>query len=502
MAGTLSDAHDPHSLSKDCMKTTPLRRRLTLALLSIAGLASSAGADETERFGRFGELTLYRNAPHPSQVVLFVSGDGGWNQGVVDMAKALASLDALVVGIDIRTYLAALRKSGDACLYPASDFEALSQYLQKKLDFPSYRIPVLIGYSSGATLVYATLAQAPANTFRGAISLGFCPDLAVSKALCKGSRGLTSKPNPKGNGITFDPVAATPAPWIAFQGTIDQVCDASATERYVSQVRGGEVVSLPKVGHGFSVQKNWMPQFRQSFTRLVGGASAQTAPVAERSPQTMVAPGANVPSVQDLPVVEVLATAGHSDRLAFIASGDGGWASLDKDVAGVLAAQGVPVVGLDTLQYYWQPRSPDESGRALERILRHYLAKWGKQRVLLVGYSRGADVLPFMATRLPADLADRVDLIALLGPEPQIAFEFHYTDWIGSAPKQNAHRVQPEVEKLRGRKLLCVYGADETDSICPKLTPGLARLDQRPGGHHFGGDYEAIARRILAEAAR
>ena len=47
---------------------------------------------ETLQFGRFGTLTVYRESPHPCHVVLFVSGDGGWNLGVVDMAHALCTL--------------------------------------------------------------------------------------------------------------------------------------------------------------------------------------------------------------------------------------------------------------------------------------------------------------------------------------------------------------------------------------------------------------------------
>ena len=275
----------------------------TIALVATFALATfPARAGDAERFGRFGALALYRESPQPSQVVLFVSGDGGWNQGVVDMAKALASLDALVVGIDIRTYLAALRKSDEKCLYPAADFEALSQYLQKKLDFPSYRLPVLVGYSSGATLVYATLAQAPPNTFRGGISMGFCPDLAVVKPFCRGS-GLTSKPNAKGTGLLFDPIEEIASPWIAFQGSIDQVCDANVTQQYVSRVKGAEIVLLPKVGHGFSVQKNWMPQFRDAFGRLLKGTqSAAFEPGARPSESAVDTRSPGAPGVADLQI--------------------------------------------------------------------------------------------------------------------------------------------------------------------------------------------------------
>jgi type IV secretory pathway VirJ component len=206
-------------------------------------------------------------------------------------------------------------------------------------------------------------------------------------------------------------------------------------------------------------------------------------------------------ALEDLPLVEVPASAGDSDTLAFIASGDGGWARLVREVSDTLSAAGVPVVGLNALRYYWQPRSPDESARALERILRSCLARWDKERILLVGYSRGAGVLPFMASRLPADLLERVDVIAFLGLEPTIGFQFHYADWLLDRPRADAVPVQPEVEKLRGRRLLCIYGAEEPDSLCPKLSEGLVTLDRRAGGHHFDGDYAALAKRILQEAA-
>jgi len=358
-------------------------------LLLLSGSSVFCAEEETVAFGRFGHVTLYRQSPRPSQVVLFVSGDGGWNLGVIDMAKALASLDALVVGIDITSYLKRLAGSGDKCSYCAADFESLSKFVQKKLDFPRYVQPLLVGYSSGATLVYATLVQAPPNTFRGAISLGFCPDLPLTKPLCRGN-GLEWQAGLLGKGYSFLPASNLQSPWIAFQGAIDKVCDAAATEAYVKQVKSGEIVLLPKVGHGFSVQRNWMPQFKESFSRLV-------APRKTEKPNSVAA-------LTDLPIVEVSASGPVSDLMAVIISGDGGWAGIDREVADVLAAKGIPVVGLNSLAYFWSKRTPDGSANDLERIIGHYLSHWKKEKAILLGYSLGADVLPFMASRLPKEL--------------------------------------------------------------------------------------------------
>ncbi|HEX4622743.1 MAG TPA: AcvB/VirJ family lysyl-phosphatidylglycerol hydrolase, partial [Myxococcaceae bacterium] len=181
------------------------------AALVLAAALAAAPTGETVHFGSFGTVHLYRQSPHPSRVALFVSGDGGWNQGVVSMAQSLAEDDALVAGVDIRPYLKGLDASKGACSFPAGDFEALGQFLEKKLEFPAYVNPVLVGYSSGATLVYAVLTQAPPNTFKGALRLGFCPDLPVAKGFCKG-HGLVSEKLPKG-GRLFQAQPRLEPPW-------------------------------------------------------------------------------------------------------------------------------------------------------------------------------------------------------------------------------------------------------------------------------------------------
>ncbi len=374
--------------------------------------------------------------------------------------------------------------------------------MQKKLGFPNYEPPVLVGYSSGATLAYAALVQAPPSTFKGAISMGFCPDLPLKHPFCPG-HGIASDPdpNPKVKGIVFRPASTLEQPWVAFQGTIDQVCNKDDVVKYTAKVKNGRTVLLPDVGHGFSRANKWAPQFREAFHGIVQEKAPDKAPAAGSTTGTAGATAAakNAPAVTGLPLVEVPTRVPGGRTLAVILSGDGGWAGIDRDVAGALAAKGIPVVGWNSLQYFWTARKPDEAARDLERIVRHYLAAWDKSDVLLIGYSFGADVLPFFADRLPADLLERVRLVALLGPGKTADFEFHVTDWLGGG--STGQPVLPEVRKLGGHPpVLCLYGSKESDSLCPQISAPLGKAQVLPGAHHFGGDYDALAALILKEA--
>jgi type IV secretory pathway VirJ component len=240
------------------------------ALGSHPALATEGLRTQVFAYGRFGEVTVYR-PPSPRHLVLFLSGDGGWNLGVKGMARSLTDLDATVVGIDIRKYEKAIASAQDPCTEAAADFTALARAVEEKLGLLHSTRPILVGYSSGATLAYALLVQAEPHTFGGALVLGFCPDLDLEKPLCPG-HGLTFTPLPKGKGYLFDAAGTLEDPFIVFQGDLDQVCDPQKTAAYTRKVRQGELVWLPKVGHGFSVERRWLPQFKEAFLRLAGTA--------------------------------------------------------------------------------------------------------------------------------------------------------------------------------------------------------------------------------------
>lgn len=72
-----------------------------------------------------------------------------------------------------------------------------------------------------------------------------------------------------------------------------------------------------------------------------------------------------------IPVVEVPASQTR-DTVTLFLSGDGGWRDLDRDVADEMAKIGYPVVGIDTLRYYWQHKSPEQSAADLTELMQHY----------------------------------------------------------------------------------------------------------------------------------
>jgi type IV secretory pathway VirJ component len=438
-------------------------------------------------FGRFGAVTIYRPTGPAKSMVIFFSGDGGWNEGVVEMAGYLVDEGAIVAGVDTPHYLDALGGAGDQCVYLAGDVEALGHGLQRQLGLSEYLMPILVGYSSGANVVYATLVQSPPGTFAGGMSLGFCADQSYRGARLCPATGLEFTHNEHGDDV-FSPAPHLKDKWIAFQGQKDEVCNATTADRFTAAMPQSELIRLPLVGHGFSVARNWVPQYKAAYGTLL----QQAAP-----------PPAAAPEVEDLPLTEVPvppATAGAkpvADRPAFalLLTGDGGWAGLDQGVSAELAAKGLPVVGLNTLRYFWSARTPEATTDDIARVLRHYLRTWNKEQVVLVGYSFGADVLPFVVSRLPPDLRSRIESLNLIGLSPNASFEINVAGWLPGSSSGD-RPVVPELAKDRGLLTRCFYGEGESDTACPGLADAEAL---RVGtGHHLGGRYGEIADDILA----
>ncbi len=460
----------------------PVKPLLMIALLALVPLLFAERTEvatvtvlETQSFG---DVLVYARDRVPDSVVLLVSDEEGFNGTVDDMAKNLQSWGALVAAVDGRRYLASLHARGDACANPAADLDELSSALQQYADVRVRQVPMLIGYGTGASLVYAAAAQARPGVFASATSIGFCPQLPLDVPLCKATAldGATLH-----GSVTLAPRADLSMPWILLHGADDAVCPIDVAREFSAAIPTSKVVTIPEVGHRFGDEAQWLDQFRDAYLKL---ATATT--------EAKVLPA----DVGDLPLVEVPATGASSRRMALLLTGDGGWAGLDRGLSDQLAACGIPVVALSTLRYFWMPQNPEHVARDLQRIIGHYLKAWNKDQVLLIGYSFGANILPFVVADLAPEFRSRVATLNLLGLAKHASFEIHVADWVpGSEPEGAA--IAPEFDKLVGIKTLCIYGADETDSLCPALSPATARSIKMPGDHHFDNDTVTLVRHIV-----
>lgn len=211
----------------------------------------------------------------------------------------------------------------------------------------------------------------------------------------------------------------------------------------------------------------------------------------------------------------VVPEAGRGDVLTVFYSGDGGWRDLDKQLGGILADRGIPVLGVSLLKYYWRERTPEASAADLDALIQRYGEQWGKRRVWLIGFSFGADVLPSIVDRLPPETRARIAQVVLLSPSKDVNFEIemqgymvegwwktHTQNLMQAINPVRHYDARPPLLALAGKPpVACYYGKeDEDDTICAsKDLPAWITVHVKAGDHHFDYDYEGLARQLIDE---
>ncbi|HVU82182.1 MAG TPA: AcvB/VirJ family lysyl-phosphatidylglycerol hydrolase [Rhodanobacteraceae bacterium] len=221
----------------------------------------------------------------------------------------------------------------------------------------------------------------------------------------------------------------------------------------------------------------------------------------------------SIVTVQPAPGVQ--APAGKDDVLTILYSGDGGWADLDKQLGTAFAARGIPVLGVNSFKYFWRARSPDVAAQQLDALITDSLAKWHKQRVWLVGFSFGADVLPTLIDKLNPAARSRITQLVLLSPSHDATFEIQFEGYMTAQGRFKAfvktlsekfnkvpeYPALPPVVALDNRfPVVCYYGKDDADdSLCTvQGLPAWVTVHGEAGGHHFDEGYQRLAEQMIA----
>jgi len=244
---------------------------------------------------------------------------------------------------------------------------------------------------------------------------------------------------------------------------------------------------------------NWN-RFRPMAPRLAGVALVAAALFAAALDGVLAAVpalGVEAPARAPLPIT-AFAPGGLGTRVILLITSEAGRTAFESALARELAARGSGVLVLDAKAYLSSPKSPSRMAAESEETLRRYAKVWNRPRVVIVGYSRGADVAPFIANRLSAELKQQLDGVVMLGPAGRASFEITLRDAVTRRPRPTDLPVRPELERLRGTRLLCAYGRQEPAPFCSRVDSTLMHVVVRSGGHKLApDDGKAIAQMIV-----
>ncbi len=198
---------------------------------------------------------------------------------------------------------------------------------------------------------------------------------------------------------------------------------------------------------------------------------------------------------QNLPVKEWAATT-HDKPVIFYISGDGGFNKFSTGLCQSLNKKGYDVYALNARSYFDDKKTPEQTTNDIRNYLIKKLAGRKSRKVVLIGYSFGADVLPFILNRLPKNVLD-VPVSFIMASSGSTDFEIHWSDIFGGNTKRDMD-VVTEINKLNDDNIVIINGSDEHELALNKISLKKYTHEVLPGGHHFDGDTEEITNVILS----
>jgi len=194
--------------------------------------------------------------------------------------------------------------------------------------------------------------------------------------------------------------------------------------------------------------------------------------------------------------VKVMNGSDPAKPIIFYATGDGGWSKFSNALIQSFNQAGYPVIALNSKDYFWKKKTPVQTASDVGALLEQYLATWKRDSIVLVGYSFGADVTPFIQNNLDKSLSGKTSHIVLMLPYKSTDFEIHLSEMIGIAGK-DTYSVPDEINKV-GKPILFVLGTERNQFPLSTLHIRNYTSITIDGGHHFDDNADKVAKNVLA----
>ncbi|MES2676401.1 MAG: AcvB/VirJ family lysyl-phosphatidylglycerol hydrolase [Pseudomonadota bacterium] len=413
----------------------------------------------------------------PEKGLLIYISDANSPAIAASYALKFAELNYYVAAIASQTLLTAMTNTTN-CLDLAETLQSISNDLQKSLKIDGDELPILVGDHEGAAIVYAALTQTNKHYFHAGISINFTPHIMTDVPLCSQN---TVKDTTNQIALTqLSPQEHLSTNWYIFQSAAN--AEDTATTDFIDQVNNAKLTIAKNNANPAHADNDPIIQAAQILQWLDPRLSDQVT-----SSNTL----------SNLPIIEVPTEVDPPKMLAVLITGDGGWAEIDKQIAKILAEKGIPTVALDSLSYFWRARTPEETAQHIDDVINQYREKWKTQKVILIGYSFGADVLPFIANKLSDHNKTDIALVALLAMGKTAAFEFRLSSWLNADTSPNRLPILPELKSMQWANSICIYGLDDKETGCTQTTDVGVKIMSMAGDHHFNKNYELLVQHII-----
>jgi type IV secretory pathway VirJ component len=185
----------------------------------------------------------------------------------------------------------------------------------------------------------------------------------------------------------------------------------------------------------------------------------------------------------------------HSDKpIIFYISGDAGFNTFSKTLGENLHAFGYDVFALNTKNYFWNKKTPQKTSSDIEHYINKQLKGRKNQHVILLGFSFGADVTPFVYNRFTDDLKNKVQKVFIIGPSKSNDFKIHLEEYFGQDIKGSLE-VIPEINRMNDVPVMVVLSDFEFAHFpYQKITlKNNYQMKHIAGDHHYGGNTKMLA---------
>lgn len=203
----------------------------------------------------------------------------------------------------------------------------------------------------------------------------------------------------------------------------------------------------------------------------------------------------------DLPVFAYpAADSNNNQTLVLMLSGDGGWLDFEDKLSLEFSHAGFTTIGFNSRDYFWERKTPRQTADDLGMLLRIYIRQYNPAKIVLCGYSFGADVTPFIYNRFRPRLKSRIAAVALLSPFATTDFKVHTSDLLNIAKDNRKYKVKAEIDRIKA-PIFCFYGADEepkpqAEIVKPGFTLKLLSGDHRYEDTAFKTIVETISKEV------